>query len=94
MQRCLTAVVSVGTGGEELLNHDTVRGVRARGCLVIVDDQIGISHRADGKGHTTGHELIRLVKTYVILNLINSHIYALQAENLLQFNSIHIELGV
>ena len=87
--------MSVERGGEELL--DTVRGVRARGCLVIADDQIGISHRADGKGHTTGHELIRLVKTYVILNLINSHIYALQAENLLQFNSIHIvplELGV
>ena len=52
--KMLTVVVSVGRGGEELLNHDTVRGVRARGCLVIVDDQIRISHHVDGKGCTVG----------------------------------------
>ena len=52
--KMLTVVVSVGRGGEELLNHDTVQCVRARGCLVIMDDQIGNSHRANGKGCTAG----------------------------------------
>ena len=64
MWRCLTVVVSVERGGEELLN--TVQGVHARGCLVITDDQIRISHIMQmGKGAQQGtSQLDKWLKKY------------------------------